>query len=51
MEHERGAFKVHSRDMLGAVKKYPEIRSFRRLGCSCGRRSAHNSCRKIRQMA
>jgi hypothetical protein len=32
MEHERGAFKVQSRDMLGAVKKYPEIRWFRRFG-------------------
>jgi len=31
MEHERGAFKVHSPDMLGAVKKSPEIRPFRRL--------------------
>jgi hypothetical protein len=26
MEHERGAFKVNSPDMLGAVKKSPEIR-------------------------
>jgi hypothetical protein len=25
MEHERGAFKVNSPDMLGAVKKSPEI--------------------------
>jgi hypothetical protein len=32
MEHERGAFKVNSPDMLGAVKKRPEIRSFLRLG-------------------
>jgi hypothetical protein len=32
MEHERGAFKVNSPDMLGAVKKSPEIRSFRRVG-------------------
>jgi hypothetical protein len=31
MEHERGAFKVNSPDMLGAVKKSPEIRSFRRV--------------------
>jgi hypothetical protein len=28
MEHERGAFKVNSPDMLGAVKKSPETRSF-----------------------
>jgi hypothetical protein len=31
MEHERGAFKVNSPDMLGAVKKSPEIRPFPRL--------------------
>jgi hypothetical protein len=31
MEHERGAFKVHSPDILGAVKKSPETRPFRHL--------------------
>jgi len=31
MEHERGAFKVNSLDMLGAVKKSPETGPFSRL--------------------
>jgi hypothetical protein len=31
MEQERGAFKVESPDMLGAVKKSPETRPFRRV--------------------
>jgi hypothetical protein len=50
MEHERGAFKVNSPDMLGAVKKSPETRPFPALRRSNCDRSDTMSCRKIRQM-